>query len=364
MPNTGSVLLSTGSVAVAVSRFIPSLGFDNRDTGGKQRGKGKASKRDGKLKQQQHGSAHKPVAASAAADWRTGSLRKDREEKKHEREADKANDRDTDTALPHPPDYPLTSCTLKLDALDMRLLDAESVDMPLTTLVASALEGAAGAGKRIRESVLTSLITQKLTISAIHASDTSPLVSDSTFHPSSSATAPPPLMSTRPSLQRPQLSSRNSAIKRSIFLQRPHRTGGHAFLPPSASLAVVANCDQSVLTLPFYELESLYFADYLGPWRPTIDMLSNFRPSAPSAAVPTAAAGGGVVHLPKRVTVQLSSASLVMLPLPSVMITYHVDRLWLKVSTPRQDELHLLLSVGEQNRATDATDGNKADDKE
>ena len=351
MPNTGSILLSTGSVAVAVSRFIPSLGWE-KETG--KRGKGKG-KKDAKLKQ--HGSAQK-----AATDYRTGSLRKDREDKKaHEREAagtaaaDKAEKESE--IMPHPPDYPLTSCTLKLDALDMRLLDSESVDVPLATLVASALDGNAGAGlKRIRESVLTSLITQKLTISAMHASDTSPLVTDGTTH-SQTPAHPPSLLSTRSSVQHPQLSSRNSTIRRSLFVQRPHTATTPS--PPSASLAVVANCDQSVLTLPFYELESLYFADYLAPWRPTIDMLSASRPSS---AVPSTAPAS-VAHLPTRVTAQLSSASLVMLPLPSVMITYHVDRLWLKVITPREDELHLLLSVGEQNRATDAADS-KVDDKD
>ena len=340
MPNTGSILLSTGSVAVAVSRFIPSLGWEKETS---KRGKGK-NRKDGKAKQQ-HGSAQK-----AATDYRTGSLRKDREEKKHEREAAGTAPEKESEVAPHPLDYPLTSCTLKLDALDMRLLDAESVDVPLTTLVASALEGNTEAGKRIRESVLTSLITQKLTISAMHASDTSPLITDSATQPSNTPALSQPLTSSRPSLQRAQLSSRNSTLRRSLFLPRPNTATAH--IHPSASLAVVANCDQSVLTLPFYELESLYFADYLGPWRPTIDMLSASRASASTPSTPAAAA----THLPTRVTAQLSSASLVMLPLPSVMITYHVDRLWSKVITPRQDELHLLLSVGEQNRATDAAE--------
>ena len=348
MPNTGSILLSTGSVAVAVSRFIPSLGWEKETA---KRGKGKG-RREARAKQQ-HGSAQK-----AAADYRTGSLRKDREEKKHDREvagtATEKVERESEV-IPHPPDYPLTSCTLKLDALDMRLLDAESVDVPLATLVASALEGNTEAGKRIRESVLTSLITQNLTISAIHASDTSPLVADSAAQTSHTQATAQPLMSTRPSLQRPLLSTRNSTIRRSLFLQRPNT--GTASVHPAASMVVVANCDQSVLTLPFYELESLYFADYLGPWRPTIDMLSASRMPTSAVSAPPAASS----HLPTRVTAQLSSASLVMLPLPSVMITYHVDRLWSKVITPRQDELHLLLSVGEQNRATDVTDS-KVDD--
>ena len=331
MPATGSIVLSTSVLTLSISRYIPLLIQDpsSKEPGANRRPQAKP----GKLRRPRTAGGG---GGPTGGDHRTGSLRKDKEEKKaaaavepEEKEGEVA------AALS---DLPVTSLLVRVKGLDSRLLDAESCDLPLSSLVGDDDKGA----RKGKESVLTSLIAQKCTVSACYTEELSPLAQSSSF-PSAPQTTRPSLVPSR-SMPLPVRS-----VRQSIFTPRQVLSPTSARSPPQASLAVVISCEESVLTLPFYELESLYFSDYLGPWRPTLSMLTaaNKDAAALDAAVP---------RLPTRVTCQLMSVSLAMLPLPTVMITYHIDRLWLKVNRSRDDDFVLMLSVGAQNRATDQMD--------
>ena len=347
MPQTGSIVLSTSALTLAASRYIPALLIDPSSR--------KDSKENSKPRMNRGRSRRPRTAAGAGPEHRTGSLRKAQEERKAAA-AERDGEKDTDVAG-LASEFPVTSVLLRVEGLDSRLLDAESCDVPLAELV-SADDGKGGARKS-KESVLTSLVARKCTVGASYTSDVSPLAwSGSSLAWTGSALAAVPL-SSRGSVQRPATGHRH--MRRSIFSARPP-TAPAPRPTPRRCLAVLIRCEESVLTLPFYELESLYFSDYLGPWRPTIQMLT----AAPTVTVSAAVGDSAIAapRLPTRVTCQLVSVSLAMLPLPTVMITYHVDRLWVKANRSREDEVQFMLSLGAHNRATDAADSSGDDSKD
>ena len=333
MPDTGSLVLSTAVLALSVSHYIPCLVSEPA-------GAAAAGGRDRRPGTGRPGKARRP--RPAAGEHRTGSLRRPVEEKKGEEK-----ERGSEDAGGHMVgDRPVTSVLLRVEGLDCRLLDAESCDLPLAALVAD--DGKAGGGgaaiRKGKESVLTSLIAKKCIVSGCYTADSSPITSHPSVPP-----RPVPHPSRGPAMGVAQ-GPRHG--KRSIFVSR-QGSGQVAGQAASASLAVLVSCEESVLTLPFYELESLYFSDYLGPWRPTIEMLSVGSKGAGSGEV---AALQPAPWLPTRVTCQLVSVSLAMLPLPSVMITYHIDRMWLKVDRSTDQDVLLMLSIGAHNRATGAAE--------
>ena len=332
MPATGSIVLSTQVLALSVSRYIPLLIQESS----KEPRDSRRPQPKPKLKRPRTNAAG--GGGVGGADHKTGSLRKDKGEKEEKKTAAAVEREEKEgEAVAVLSDLPVTSVLVKVEGLDTRLLDAESCELPLSSLVGDDVKGA----RRGKESVLTSLVAQRCTLSASYTEEQSPLSQSSSF-PSAPQSTRPSLIPTR-SMPPPTRPTRPSLFNSRTLPFSPRH-------PPQASLAVIINCEESVLTLPFYELELLYFSDYLGPWRPTISMLT----SAKGGAVATDAAASP--RLPTRVTFQLMSVSLAMLPLPTVMITYHIDRLWAKVNRSRDDDLVFMLSIGAHNRATDQTD--------
>lgn len=165
-------------------------------------------------------------------------------------------------------------------------------------------------------------------------------------------------------------------------------------------LTLVLHSDQSVLTLPFHQLEQMRLHEYVGPWMPVLDVFrvssalddakaaqeaeaaaeraaadatmaegytaaafawmrgeTKVRPAPVSLLSPTSLSLSTMSGYLSRsnspthytywsILGQLRNVSVVMLPLASVMFTYHLDRIYVKLTCPKPQELHLMLSIG------------------